>query len=126
MLTRPLDKLSGTARALAAGDLTCRANIQTGDEIGQLAREFDAMAARQESHVAALTATMEGQDRFIHSFTHELKTPMTSILGYADLLRRGTLSPEDQANAANYIFSEGKRLERLSLKLMDLFFAERQ
>ena len=126
VLTRPLDKLSRTARALAAGDLTCRANIQTGDEIGQLAREFDAMAARQEAHVAALTATMEGQDRFIHSFTHELKTPMTSILGYADLLRRGTLSPEDQANAANYIFSEGKRLERLSLKLMDLFFVQRQ
>ena len=72
------------------------------------------MAARQEANFAALKATMEGQDRFIGSFTHELKTPMTSILGYADLLRRGTLSPEEQANAADYIFSEGKRLERLS------------
>lgn len=126
VLTRPLDKLSKTARALAAGDLACRTNIQTADEIGQLAREFDAMAARQEAHVAALTATMEGQDRFISSFTHELKTPMTSIIGYADLLRRGTLSPEEQADAANYIFSEGKRLERLSLKLLDLFLADQQ
>lgn len=84
------------------------------------------MAARQEEHVAALQATMEGQDRFIGSFTHELKTPMTSILGYADLLRRGTLSPEEQASAADYIFSEGKRLERLSLKLLDLYLAQHQ
>ena len=105
-LTRPLDKLSQTAQALA--------------------REFDAMAARQEANFAALKATMEGQDRFIGSFTHELKTPMTSILGYADLLRRGTLSPEEQANAADYIFSEGKRLERLSLKLLELYLAEHQ
>ena len=84
------------------------------------------MAARQEANFAALKATMEGQDRFIGSFTHELKTPMTSILGYADLLRRGTLSPEEQANAADYIFSEGKRLERLSLKLLELYLAEHQ
>ncbi len=126
VLTRPLDRLSKTARRLAEGDLSSRANIRTGDEIGQLAREFDAMAQRQEEHVAALTAAMEGQDRFLRSFTHELKTPMTSIIGYADLLRRGTLSPEEQGEAAHYIFSEGKRLERLSLKLLELFLADHQ
>lgn len=126
ILTRPLDKLAHTAQQLASGDLSCRTGITSADEIGALAREFDAMAARQEEHVAALQATMEGQDRFIGSFTHELKTPMTSILGYADLLRRGTLSPEEQASAADYIFSEGKRLERLSLKLLDLYLAQHQ
>lgn len=126
VLTRPLDKLASTAQRLADGDLSCRAEIHTQDELGALAREFDAMAQRQEEHFAALKATMEGQDRFIGSFTHELKTPMTSILGYADLLRRGTLSPEEQASAADYIFSEGKRLERLSLKLLDLYLAQHQ
>lgn len=126
LLTRPLEKLSQTAQALAAGDLSRRSGIAGQDEIGALAREFDAMAARQQAHIAALQATMEGQDRFIGSFTHELKTPMTSILGYADLLRRGTLSPAEQAQAADYIFSEAKRLERLSLKLLDLYLAEHQ
>lgn len=126
LLTRPLEKLSQTAQALAAGDLACRSGITGRDEIGALAREFDAMAARQQEHIATLQATMEGQDRFIGSFTHELKTPMTSILGYADLLRRGTLSPAEQAQAADYIFSEAKRLERLSLKLLDLYLAEHQ
>lgn len=126
VLTRPLDRLSQTAKALAVGDLTRRANIRTQDEIGDLAREFDAMADKQEAHVTELTAAMKRQDRFLHSFTHELKTPMTSIIGYADLLRRGTLKPEEQADAAHYIFSEAKRLERLSLKLMDLFLADQK
>lgn len=126
LLTRPLEKLSRTAQALAAGDLACRSGITGRDEIGALAREFDAMAQRQQEHIAALRATMEGQDRFIGSFTHELKTPMTSILGYADLLRRGTLSPAEQAQAADYIFSEAKRLERLSFKLLELYLAEHQ
>ena len=44
------------------------------------------------------------------SFAHEMKTPMTSIIGYADLLRAQALAPEEQMDAANYIFSEGKRL----------------
>ena len=126
LLTRPLEKLSRTAQALAAGDLACRSGITGRDEIGALAREFDAMAQRQQEHIAALQATMEGQDRFIGSFTHELKTPMTSILGYADLLRRGTLSPDEQAQAADYIFSEARRLERLSFKLLELYLAEHQ
>ena len=61
ILTRPLDKLAHTAQQLAAGALSCRTGITSADEIGALAREFDAMAARQEEHVAALQATMEGQ-----------------------------------------------------------------
>ena len=60
------------------------------------------------------------------SFAHEMKTPMTSIIGYADLLRGQGLSEEDQQQAANYIFSEGKRLESLSLKLLDLLVLRRR
>lgn len=126
VLTRPLSKLSQTAQALGAGDLSARSGVRTQDELGALAREFDAMAQRQEEQVTTLQTAMAAQDRFIGSFTHELKTPMTSILGYADLLRRGTLSPREQAKAADYIFSEAKRLERLSLKLLELYTAQHQ
>lgn len=59
------------------------------------------------------------------SFVHELKTPMTAIIGYADLLRSQTLSPEEQQSAANYIFNEGRRLEQLSLKLLELFVSRK-
>ena len=60
------------------------------------------------------------------SFAHELKTPMTSIIGYADLLRSQSMDEEEAQEAANYIFSEGKRLEALSLKLLDLLLVKHQ
>ena len=60
------------------------------------------------------------------SFAHELKTPMTSIIGYADLLRGQSLDEQEEQEAANYIFSEGKRLEALSLKLLDLLLMKHQ
>lgn len=58
---------------------------------------------------------MHRQEEFMGSFAHEMKTPMTSIIGYADLMRTQTLSPEEQSAAVNYIFSEGKRLESCRL-----------
>lgn len=67
---------------------------------------------------------MESQNQFIGNFTHELKTPMTSIIGYADLIRTQSLDEQEQIEAINYIYSEGKRLERLSLKLLDIFVTD--
>lgn len=51
---------------------------------------------------------------------------MTSIIGYADLLRSHELSPKDRREAANYVFSEGRRLELLSLKLLDLIVLKKR
>lgn len=59
------------------------------------------------------------------AFAHELKTPMTSIIGFADLLRQGNLDENTRMMAADYIFSEGHRLERLSFKLLDLILLKK-
>ncbi|MCD7852532.1 MAG: HAMP domain-containing histidine kinase [Oscillospiraceae bacterium] len=66
------------------------------------------------------------REEFIASFAHELKTPLTAIIGYADMLRSKDMMPKSRFTAAGYIFSEGKRLEALSLKLMDIIVAGRQ
>jgi len=66
------------------------------------------------------------QEDFIGSFAHELKTPLTSMIGYADMLRTHQVTQEEQFQAANYIFKEGKRLEALSFKLMDLMVVKNQ
>ena len=65
-----------------------------------------------------LEEAAERREEFIASFAHELKTPLTAIIGYADMLRSREMSPKNRFTAAGYIFSEGKRLEALSLKLM--------
>ncbi len=120
LLTRPLYQLGRVTRQIANGNLSSRANIHSGDEFEQLAADFNRMTDRVEEDMAALQDAMRRQEEFMGSFAHEMKTPMTSIIGYADLLRGQSLPPADQQRAANYIFSEGRRLESLSLKLLDL------
>lgn len=120
LLTRPLGALSRASRELAAGNLSYRAKVRSRDEVGALARDFNDMAAQLEADVEHLQEAMAVQERFMADFSHEMKTPMTSIIGYADLLRSQVLTPAEQMDAANYIFSEGRRLEGLSLKLLDM------
>lgn len=125
-LTRPLAKLSRASREIASGNYDYRSNIKSNDEIGSVSKDFDRMADQLQDSIEELKTSIEQQDLFIENFTHELKTPMTSIIGYADLLRSQSLSKDDELEAANYIFSEGKRLERLSLKLLDIYTAKNE
>ncbi len=78
------------------------------------------MADAVEKNVQELEDAARRQEDFTASFVHELKTPLTSIIGYADMLRSGNLPEDMRFKAASYIFSEGKRLENLSLALMSL------
>lgn len=119
-LTRPLKELSEAAKEITDGNLMRRASVCSSDEVGSLARDFNQMTEKLSEHIEKLEDTMERQESFMGSFAHELKTPMTSIIGYADLIRSQDLTKSEQRDAANYIFSEGKRLENLSLKLLDL------
>lgn len=126
LLTKPLEKLSSLAQHISHGDYSARLHIHSGDEIEALANDFNNMADTIEDNISELHFSMEKQEQFMGSFAHELKTPMTSIIGYADLLRSQNMSEEETNEAANYIFSEGKRLESLSLKLLDLLVVKNQ
>ena len=119
-LTRPLALLSRASRRIAAGDYALRTGIHTGDEIGELSENFDQMAAAVQEKVDALELSVRQREDFMGAFTHELKTPMTGILGYADLLRTMQPDPDEQREAAGAIFHEARRLEDLSGKLLRL------
>ena len=84
------------------------------------------MADELAARIDDLTAAMQRQEEFTGAFAHEMKTPMTSIIGYADMLRSRTLGEADRRTAANYIFTESKRLEQLSVKLLDLLVLRRR
>jgi len=124
-LTRHLRRLTATVREITGGDLSKRAQIQSRDEFGQLSRDFDVMADKLQQTISQLEADMQRQENFMGAFAHELKTPMTSIIGFADLLRQGNMEENDQLMAADYIYSEGHRLERLSFKLLDLLLLKK-
>ena len=126
IMTLPLRRLSRVTRTIASGDLSCRADLGGKDEIGVLAADFNDMAERLEQTINEMKDTMRRQEEFMGGLAHELKTPMTSIIGYADLLRGHSLSDDDKREAANYIFMEGRRLEVLSLKLLDLIVLKKR
>ena len=119
-MTRRLRRLTVAVRKIAGGDLTTRSRIGSPDEFGQLSRDFDAMADKLQETLSRMESDMLRQENFMGAFAHELKTPMTAIIGFADLLRQGNLDENTRMTAANYIFTEGRRLEKLSFKLLDL------
>ena len=119
-LLMPVKWLSGVARQMANGSFDKRVKVRGRDEISQLARDFNAMAEHVQRYIAELTDASRRQEDFVASFAHELKTPLTSMIGYADMLRSKNLSNEQMILSADYIFQEGRRLEKLALKLMDL------
>lgn len=119
-LTRPLGKLRNTTRKFAAGEYGVRAKTGSRDEVGELVKTFNYMAKTIEKKIAELEDAARRQEDFTANFAHELKTPMTSIIGYADTLYQKTLPPEDVHQLAGIIMNEGMRLEALSFKLMEL------
>lgn len=125
-MLRPLRRLSVATRRIAAGELSQRVTVSSTDELGQLSADFNAMAAQLETQVQQLQQAQRRQEDFIGSFAHEIKTPLTSIIGYADLLRSRPATAQQVQQSAGYIFREGRRLEALSRKLMELMVLDRQ
>ena len=125
-MTRPIRGISRAALQFSKGKYDKRAQVSTDDELGQLAMVFNRMADKLEEQILSLEDAAQRQKDFTASFAHELKTPLTSVIGYADTLRSRELPRELQMEAANYIFSEGKRLESMSHALLDLFALEEE
>lgn len=119
-LTGRIEKLDHAAHQLAGGDYSRRVQISGQDEIARLGESFNQMAGAVEENIHRLESYAKSRDEFAANFSHELKTPMTSIIGYADLLRSRRCDEETTIQAAQYIFEEGKRLEQLAQKLLSL------
>ncbi|RNB78096.1 sensor histidine kinase [Brevibacillus nitrificans] len=118
---KPLAQLSAQAKALARGNYDPRIEMTRQDEIGQLAMEFNHMADAVQAHMELLRREVKDRETLIASLAHEVKTPLTSIMGYASLLENYELNEADKQKALHLIHLESKRLDDLSKKLLNLF-----
>ena len=113
--TRPLNEIAEAARKFGHGDFSVRIRgyEQRRDEVGALAEAFNAMAG-------SLEKTESQRNEFIANVSHELKTPMTTIAGFADGILDGTIPPERERESLQVIASETRRLSRLVRQMLDL------
>jgi len=117
-LTRPIREIERAAVQLASGDLSARADVPPGTD-GDLA----ALGVTLNEMASQLESARGTQRAFLLSISHDLRTPLTSIRGYAEALADGTLDdadPDARKRAATVISGEARRLERLVRDLLDL------
>lgn len=107
-LTKPIRLLTAATRQMAEGEYGARAKRISDDELGQLTLDYNKMANALEENIHKLEDEIRAREDFIAAFAHELKTPLTAIIGYADLLRSRKLDADKQFLSANYIYTEGQ------------------
>jgi signal transduction histidine kinase len=113
-LTRPLTQLAAAAEDVAAGNYSRRVGIRGEDEIGMLGMAFDRMAE-------AVERARKVQRDFLANLSHELKTPLTSLIGFSQALVDGSLkSDAERARAAAIVHEESERVLRMAQELLDL------
>ncbi|MBE6914142.1 MAG: HAMP domain-containing protein [Ruminococcaceae bacterium] len=111
---KPINEMADAALKFAHGDFSARVTVDNReDEIGALAASFNQMAE-------SLQASEQRRSEFIGNVAHELKTPMTTISGFADGILDGTIPYDQQARYLETISSETKRLNRLVRSMLDL------
>ena len=112
---RPLNEMAEAARKFGRGEFDVRVTSYKGrcDEIGTLAEAFNSMAN-------SLQKVETQRSEFIANVSHELKTPMTTISGFAEGILDGTIPPEREREFLQIIVSETRRLSRLVRKMLDL------
>ncbi len=108
-ISRPIDRIATAARTLAGGTHPEPVPVEGATEIATLAASFNAL-------VEQLQRAQEAERNFLLSVSHELKTPLTAIRGYAEAVEDGAIEPRE---AAAIVTAEARRLERLVKDLLD-------
>lgn len=112
-LTTPLRNITDAARRFSQGDFSARVSVDGDDEVAQAAYTFNQMASFVEKNE-------QSRSSFVANVAHELRTPMTSIKGFVDGIRDGTIPREDEGKYLDVISEESGRLTRLINSMLDM------
>ena len=120
-ITVPLKKLTDGTRLLREGDYSARVDLRLKNEFAELQNTFNDMAARIEHEISLRKKSEEDRRRLILDISHDLKNPMSSIQGYAELLlQRSDLNEQDRGAYIQIIHQNSQRANRLLSELFEL------
>jgi len=114
-ILKPVETLTAAARRMEKGDLSQRVEVESNDEIGELARAFNAMAD-------GLTRLEELRRNMVTDVAHDLRTPLSNIRGYLEALQDGVVEPKREV--VDSLHEEAMLLNRLVDDLQELALAE--
>lgn len=110
---RPIEQINEATKKVALGEYDIELESKREDEIGELTNNFNKMTR-------GLKSTENLQKEFINNVSHEIKTPVSSIEGFAKFLKDKNLTDEEREEYTNIIIEEAKRLENLTGKILKL------
>ena len=122
-LASPLAKLTAGTAAVAKGDYSVRTEVSGKDEFSELSHGFNYMTEQISDQIAALERVAEQKQQLVDDLSHEMRTPLTSIHGYAEYLLSAAVGEEERIDALLCIMSESERLGKLSQSLLDISYA---
>ena len=119
-IVKPIQRLINTAEQITAGDFTAQAQVESQDEIGQLAATLNTMTGRLRETIEAAEQASRAKSEFLTNMSHELRTPLHSILGYAQILKRDKNLHASHINAVSVIQESGEHLLTLINDILDI------
>lgn len=121
-LSKPLEKLRNAASEIAQGNFNSRADENGKDEFSLLAADFNRMAEQVGNQMTELETIAKTKQNMLDNLAHEMRTPLTSIRGYAEYLRNANIDEKEKIEAIEFIISESERLKLIGERMLDEAF----
>ncbi len=121
-LLKPLDKLRTATEEISNGNFDCRADNSGNDEFSLLASDFNKMAEHISEKITQTQLDAQTKQRMLDNIAHEMRTPLTSIRGYAEYIRDANIDEEEKTEALEFIINESERLKLIGERLLDEAF----
>jgi signal transduction histidine kinase len=117
---KPLGIVAKASWKIADGQYGERIYIKGKGELSSMATAFNRMADEVEKQIGLLEEESAAKQQFVDNFAHEIRTPLTSIYGYAELLQKATLDESEIIESAQYIINEAGHMNKISNSLLEL------
>ena len=117
---RPLELVADASRKIAGGEYSERIRQTGGHELSQMAADFNRMAQEIETQIGLLEEEVARMQQFVDNFAHEIRTPLTSIYGYAEYLQKASLREEELIESSGQILNEARHMKKIANSLLEL------